>query len=301
VETLLKTCPGMKILVTSREVLGLEGECFYPVPSLSVPGNRDLKWMNAVAGYEALQLFVERSRLVSPNFDVTEENFPFVIEICNQLDGIPLAIEFAAARVDMFRVEEIVNQLNRSFDLLAGSKRSVSPRHQTLRASINWSWNLLTNSEHIFMRRLSVFPGEWTFQSARAVCACENLELMSALAKKSLIVVNQEARHETRYHFHNMVRKYAREKLLESVEEKTMRDRHLDFFLEMAQKFEPALRGVDQLSWLERLFIERDNIRAAMQWAAQTNVNAGLYLSERLQAFWENYDLPGEKRWLLMI
>ena len=116
-----------------------------------------------------------------------------------------------------------------------------------------------------------------------------------------MVVVDQEAPHETRYHFHNMVRKYALEKLLEAGEENTIRDRHLDYFLDLSRKFEPALRGVDQLFWLERLFVERDNIRAAMQWAAKTNVQAGLYLSGRLQAFWESYDLPEEKRWLLMI
>jgi predicted ATPase len=239
--------------------------------------------------------------LVSPSFDVTKENLPVIIEICDHLDGIPLAIEFAAARVDVFRVEEILEQLNHSFDLPAGSKRSRSARHQTLRASMNWSWNLLTNAERIFMQRLSVFAGGWTFEAAQIICECENLELISALVKKSLIVVDQKSRYETRYHFHNLVRKFAQEKLLEAGEEKKIRDRHLDYFLGMARKIEPVRNADEQLPWLERLFIERDNIRAAMQWAAQTNVNAGLYLAGQLRSLWQNYDLPEEKRWLLMI
>lgn len=298
-ETLLKSCPHIKILATSREVLGLEGECFYAVPSLAIPEDRGLP--DPANEFEALRLFVERSRLVSPHFNITGENAPAILEICSQLDGIPLAIEFAAARVDVLRVEEILEQLSHSFDLLAGSKRSLSPRQQTLRASINWSWNLLTSMEHILMRRLSVFAGGWTFHAARAVCECQDLEWISSLVKKSLVVVNQEGRHETRYSFHTLVRKFAQEKLVEAGEEHEIRDRHLEYFLDLARKLEPALRGVDQLLWLERLFVERDNLRAAMQWAARTNVQAGLYLSGRLQAFWENVDLPEDKRWLLMI
>jgi predicted ATPase/DNA-binding SARP family transcriptional activator len=301
IEALLKNCPNVKILTTSRVVLGLEGECVYSVPSLTSPASSELQWTDSIPEYEALRLFIERSRLVSPSFEITRESFCIVSEICSHLDGIPLAIEFAAARVDILRVEEILKQLNQSFELLAGSKRSLPPRHQTLRASIQWSWDLMTNSEQRFMRRLSVFAGGWTRDAAQSVCECENLELIGALVRKSLILVDREAGHETRYRFHNMVRKYALERLLEAGEENTIHDRHLEYFLEMSRKFEPALRGMDQLLWLERLFVDRDNIRAAIQWAAKTNVQAGLYLSGRLQAFWESYDLPEEKRWLLMI
>lgn len=301
VETLLKNCLNIKFLTTSREVLRLEGEATYPVPSLTIPSSGTTNLIDSTTRYEALKLFSERAGLVLPNFDITKENFPVIVEICNHLNGIPLAIELAAARVDIFKVEEILNQLDRSFDLLVSSKRSVLPRHQTMRVSINWSWNLLTESEQIFMRRLSVFAGGWTFNAAQAVCNGDSLELTSALVKKSLAVVNQETAHETRYDFHEMIRKYAREKLLEAGEEEIIRDRHLEYFLELSRKFEPALHGIDQLLWLKRLFVERDNIRAALQWAAKTNVSAGLYLSERLRAFWENCDLQEEKHWLLMI
>ena len=301
VETLLKNCPEVKILATSRAGLRLEGEALYHVPSLAIPGKSELRSLDELGNTESVRLFTERAALVLSGFEVTKENVGAMIDICNRLDGIPLAIELAAARVDMFNVEEILDQLERSFDLLVSSKRSLSLRHRTLRASIDWSWNLLTNSEHIFMRHLSVFAGGWTLQTAQAVCDCGSLELTSALVAKSLVVVHQEAGHETRYHFHEMVRNYAWEKLIEAGEEELIRDRHLEYFLQMAQQFEPALQGHDQLAWLERIYVERDNIRAALQWAAKTNVQAGLYLSGRLRTFWESYALEGEKRWLLMI
>jgi predicted ATPase len=257
--------------------------------------------VDELARSESVRLFAERAALVVPDFEVTKENARAMIDICRRLDGIPLAIELAAARVDMFKVDEIRDQLARSFDLLVSSQRSLSLRHRTLRASIDWSWNLLTDSEHIFMRHLSVFAGGWTLQAAQAVCDCGSLELTSALVRKSLVVVHQEEARETRYDFHEMIRNYALEKLLEASEQEFIRDRHLEYFLELSRQFEPALHGEDQLWWLERLYVERDNFRAALQWAAKTNVQAGLYLSGRLRTFWESYALEGEKRWLLMI
>ena len=301
VETLLKNCSSIKVLATSRHSLGLEGEAVYAVPALAIPRKSDLRSVDELARSESVLLFAERAALVVPEFKVTKENARAMIDICRRLDGIPLAIELAAARVDMFKVDEIRDQLARSFDLLVSSQRSLSLRHRTLRASIDWSWNLLTDSEHIFMRHLSVFAGGWTLQAAQAVCDCGSLELTSALVRKSLVVVHQEEARETRYDFHEMIRNYALEKLLEAGEQEFIRDRHLEYFLELSRQFEPALHGEDQLSWLERLYVERDNFRAALQWAAKTNVQAGLYLSGRLRTFWESYALEGEKRWLLMI
>ena len=301
VEILLKTCPNIKIIATSREVLHLEGEAFYQVPTLAVPKHRDIQSMDELAKYESIKLFAERAALVVSSFEITKENVGTIVKICNRLDGIPLAIELAAARVDIFTVDEILEQLNRSFDLLVSNTRSLWPRHQTMRASIDWGWNLLTDSERIFMRQLSVFVGGWTLQAAQAVAAGNILELTGTLVKKSFVIVHQETEHETRYDFHEMVRSYAQEKLVEAGDEETIRDRHLGYFLELSRQFEPALHGVDQHLWLERLFVERDNIRAALEWAARTNVKAGLYLSGRLQAFWENYELREKARWLLTI
>ena len=239
--SMLTGCPGVKILATSRAGLRLEGEALYHVPSLAIPRKSELRSVDELTKSESVRLFAERAALVLSGFEVTKENVGTMIDICTRLDGMPLAIELAAARVDMFNVEEIRDQLERSFDLLVSSKRSLSLRHRTLRASIDWSWNLLTDSEHIFMRHLSVFAGGWTLQAAQAICDCGSLELTSALVMKSLVVVHQEAGRETRYNFHEMVRNYAWEKLLEAGEEELIRDRHLEYFLELSRQFEPAL------------------------------------------------------------
>ena len=300
-ETLLKNCPNLKILVTSRDILRLEGEVVYHVPPLPIPEGDTTQSIEELASSESLQLFAQRAALVLSSFEITKANVGILIRICNRLEGIPLAIELAAAQVDIFTLDEILKQLNRSFDLLASTTRSALPRHQTMRASIAWGWNLLTEAERIFMRHLSVFLGGWTLQAAQAVGVKDSLERTRALWKKSFVVVHQQAGYETRYGFHEVVRSFAQEKLVEAGEEKTIRDRHLKYYLELLRQLEPARQSADQDLWLERLFVERDNIRAALEWAARTNVQAGLYISNRLRTFWENYDLREEARWLLMI
>jgi predicted ATPase/DNA-binding SARP family transcriptional activator len=300
-ETLLKNCPNIKLLATSRDLLRLDGEAVYHVPPLTIPDSHPAGSVEEVANSESVQLFAQRAALVRSSFEITKTNALTLVKICNRLDGIPLAIELAAAHVNIFTLEEILNQLNHSFDLLASNARSTLPRHQTMRASIAWGWKLLTEAERIFMRRLSVFPGGWTLQAARAIGVQDSLERTSALWKKSFVVVHQQAGYETRYGFHEVVRSFAQERLVEAGEDKTIRDRHLDYYLALLRQLEPALQSVDQDTWLERLFLERDNIRAALEWAARTNVQAGLYLSNRLRTFWETYDLREEARWLLMI
>ena len=300
-ETLLRKGPNVRILATSREILRLRGEASYYVPPLAIPQSHDTQSIDELASYEAVQLFAERASLVVSSFKITQDNAGTIVKICNRLDGIPLAIELAAAHVDIFTPVEILQQLNRSFDLLVSTTRSVLPRHKTMRTSIDWGWNLLTDSERIFMRRLSLFIGGWTLHAAQAMGVDQGRELTSILVKKSFVVVHQQSGPETRYGFHEVVRSYALENLVEAREEETMRDRHLEYFLELARKFEPALHGVDQSLWLERLFVERDNLRAALEWAARSNVRAGLYLSGRLRAFWETCSSREEARWLLAI
>ena len=151
------------------------------------------------------------------------------------------------------------------------------------------------------MRRLSVFIGGWTLHAAQGIGVKDSLERTRALWKKSFVVVHQQAGYETRYGFHEVVRSFAQQKLIEAGEEATIRDRHLEYYLELLQQLPPTLQSTDQDAWLERLFVERDNIRAALEWAARTNVEAGLYLSNRLRKFWESYRLREEARWLLMI
>ena len=300
-ETLLKACPMLKILATSRDILQLEGEAVYHVPPLTMPQSHLGPSVDQTARSEAVQLFGERAALVSSSFEITENNIETVVRICNRLEGIPLAIELAAAHADIFTPEEILNQLSNSFDLLASQTRSAMPRHQTMHASIAWGWNLLTEAERIFMRRFSVFRGGWTLHAAQGIGVKDSLERTRALWKKSFVVVHQQAGYETRYGFHEVVRSFAQEKLIEAGEEKTIRDRQLHYYLKLVQQLELTLHSTGHEKWLDRLFLERDNIRTALEWAAQTNVQAGLYISNKLRTFWESYELREEARWLLTI
>jgi predicted ATPase len=300
-EALLKNCPMIRILATSRDILRLEGEAVYHVPPLTIPESHKAQPIDEIINSESVQLFAQRASLVLSNFEITGSNAATLVKICNRLEGIPLAIELAAAHLDIFTPEEILNQLNRSFDLLASNTRSALPRHQTMHASIEWGWNLLTEAERIFMRRLSVFMGGWTLQAAQGIGVKDSLERTRALWKKSFVVVHRQAGYETRYGFHEVVRSFAQEKLIEAGEEKTIRDRQLNYYLKLLRQLELTLNSTDQDMWLDRLFLERDNIRAALEWAAKTNVEAGLYIANRLQTFWENYDLRQEARWLLKI
>ncbi|HKY54529.1 MAG TPA: BTAD domain-containing putative transcriptional regulator, partial [Anaerolineales bacterium] len=292
---LLTNCPNLKILMTSREILNMEGEAIYYPPPLSIPGDSTL--LEKLTNYESVQLFSDRASLALSSFRLTNENIQSVVEICRKVDGIPLAIELAAARINVLQVKEILNQLNESFALLASNGRRTLPRQQTLQASMDWSWGLLTDAERIFLQQLSVFAGGWTLGSAQAVCDGNVLDLTSALVKKSLIMVDQKSVGDTRYQFHEIVRQYIREKLIESGEEEDIRTRHLQYFLQLSEEAEQALRGPTQIEWISRLNDERDNVRAALEWGDKTDVEAGLYLSSRLKIFWELFDIREGAHW----
>jgi len=275
----------------------MEGEAIYYAPTLSLP-EQDERTIQKILEYESIQLFTERAALVLSSFHLTTDNMEATTNICRRLDGIPLAIEMAAARVDTLSVDEILKQLNHSFELLVGKSRNALPRHQTMRASMDWSWGLLTEPERKFMCQLSIFAGGWTLDSAQAVCERDVLDLTSALVKKSLIRVKQEAGHETRFQFHEIVRQYAYEKLVGSGEEKSLRTRHLKYFLGLSKVAEPELKGPTQIEWMARLRDERDNIRAALGWADKTDLEAGLYISSRFERFWESFDIREGNYWL---
>jgi predicted ATPase/DNA-binding SARP family transcriptional activator len=296
--TLLSNCSKLKILATSREVLNVTGEATYRMPSLSIP-EPDEASLEKLTEYESILLFSERAALASSSFRLTEENAQAVIDICRKVDGIPLAIELAAARVNMLQVSEILNQLKSSFALLSTDNRTASVRQQTLHASVDWSWSLLNEDEQTFMRQLSVFAGGWTLESAEAVCNGDVLSLTQALVTKSLIVVDQGSGRTTRYRFHEIVRQYAREKLMEASKEDEVHTRHLKYFLRLSGEAEPSLKGPAQIEvWMARLNEERDNLRAALRWADKTDVEAGLYISGRLQGFWESLNLDEGARWM---
>jgi len=296
IDVILKTCPQLKILATSREPLNMTGEAIYRVPSLGLPNQQQI--LDTFRNYESIQLFEERAQLVQFDFSLTLENAAAVAQICQRLDGIPLAIELAAAKVAVFSTEQIAKQLHDSFNLLTGGSRTALPRHQTLHASMNWSWGLLTESEQTLMRQLSVFAGGWTLESAQEIFDGDVLILMSALVKKSLIVANQETGGETRSRFHEIVRQYMREKLLEAGQEEAIRTRHLQYFLQLADQAEAGLSGSQQVEWMSLLNDERANIRVALEWADQTDLEAGLCLSGRLYRFWESFDIREGAYWL---
>jgi predicted ATPase/DNA-binding SARP family transcriptional activator len=294
---ILTHCPNIKILATSREGLSLSGEAVYTIPSLPIP-EQDHLAVEQVGEFESIRLFIERAALALTSFQLTEENIQTVIEICRKVDGIPLAIELAAARVNMLQVGEILDQLQNSLAFLANNTRMILPRHQTLRASMNWSWSLLSKEEQTFLSQLSVFAGGWTLEAAQAVCDGDALSLTAALAKKSLLVVDQKSGRETRYRFHEIVREYAMEKLAESGKHNMLRTWHLGYFLGLADRVEAELRGPALVDWMERLNDERNNLRLALHWADQIDVEAGLFLASKLMRYWESANLPEGRRWL---
>ena len=294
--SLLGNCPELHILGTSRETLNVTGEAVYTMPSLSLPES-DAP-VDELVQFESIRLFSERAALSNPSFILTPANAQPVVEICRRVDGIPLAIELAAARVNILQVEEILKQLQQSFAMLSSDSRTIMPRHQTLQASMDWGWGLLEESEQKFLCQLSVFAGGWTLESAQAVCDGDVFSLTSALVKKSLIVVDQAAGRETRYHFHEIVRQYVHEKLVKSGGESQVRTRHLGYFTNLSERAELELRGPSLVDWMERLNDERNNLRAALHWADQTDIEEGLYLSSRLMRYWESANLPEGRRWL---
>ena len=297
ITTLLTHCPNLKVLTTSREILNMEGESIYYVPSLALP-EQDERSIKKISEHESIQLFTERAALVRSSFHLTSHNIQTTVNICRRVDGIPLAIEMAAARVDILKVDEILRQLNQCFELLIGKSRTAPLRHQTMRASMDWSWGLLTEAERRLMRQLSIFAGGWTLDSAQTVCDGDVLNLTSALVKKSLIVVNQDTGRETRYRFHEIVRQYSYEKLVEAGEEANIRTNHLKYFLQFSEQAETALRGSAQMDWYARLEFERDNIRAALVWADESDVETALYILGNLDRFWDGFALREGSYWL---
>ncbi|HEV2742974.1 MAG TPA: tetratricopeptide repeat protein, partial [Rubrobacter sp.] len=270
-EALLHSCPALRVLATSREALGITGEVAWPVPSLSLPDLRRLPDLESLPRYESARLFVERARAVKPNFELTEQNAAAVAQVCYRLDGIPLAIELAAARTKVLPVEEISGRLDDCFRLLAAGGRTAMPRHRTLHATMDWSHDLLWERERTLFRRLSVFTGGFSLEAAESVCAGSGLEragvleLVSNLVDKSLIRAREE-RGKARYHLLETIRQYGLEKLSESGEAGDLQERHAEYFLALAEDAEPELKGARQVAWLEGLERERDNLRVAMDW-----------------------------------
>lgn len=297
---LLRACPGITILATSRESLNVRGEQTYRVPSLALP---DLSEMNqgtfntpeAISRFEAVRLFSDRALLVKPSFIVTNANALALAQVCAQLDGIPLAIELAAARVRSLSVEQINERLDSRFRLLTSGDRSVLPRQQTLRALIDWSYDLLRENEKMLLCRLSVFVGGWTLSASEKVCGFapleewEVLDLLTSLVDKSLVQVDEVAG-STRYGLLETVRQYGIERLRANGESEVLAMRHLNWYLTLAEEAETKLGGPEQVDWLNRLEVEHGNLRAALHLAAERVEPASLLclrLAGALARFWE--------------
>jgi predicted ATPase/class 3 adenylate cyclase/DNA-binding CsgD family transcriptional regulator len=294
VQGLLQAAPNLRILATSREPLSVAGEVLWSVPTLSVPTGSATPIAGHLLSYDAVKLFVDRATSVRSTFTVNDASVASVAEICRQLDGIPLAIELAAARVPMLTVEQIASRLSDRFDFLTTGSRSALPRHRTLRAAMDWSYDLLPPLERVLLQRISVFAGGWTLDAAEAICAGgpigggEVLDLLAQLIHKSLVMVDSADAVAARYRLLETVRQYAGEKLVASDEAILVRARHRDWFLHLAEQAEPQLRGPHQAAWLERVAAELDNLRAAMEWCGNLEGDSllGLRIATSLGLFW---------------
>jgi len=269
---LLSACPLLAVLATSREPLGIQGEVAWRVPSLRLPDEKEPPPVDSLQEYDAVRMFVERATSVRPNFALSPGNVEAVTQICRRLDGIPLAIELAAARIRVLGPDQIALALDDRFRLLTGGSRTVMPRQQTLRASVQWSHGLLTDAERIVFRRLSAFAGGFTLDAAESVAsgdgidAYEVLDLLTSLVDRSLVVADEFAG-RARYRMLETMRQFAGERLLEAGEAPAVRDRHLARYLAFAEQAKPHLVTRDQIAWLEQIEQERDNLRAALEWA----------------------------------
>jgi predicted ATPase/DNA-binding SARP family transcriptional activator len=328
-ERLLGSCPGLRILATSREALRLAGEVVWPVPPLSLPPPPSSRPFTVppvaeLLGYGAVQLFVERAAQIRPDFRWTTGSARLAAEICRRLDGIPLAIELAAARVTALSLEQIADRLARApqtrFQLLRGGTRTALPRHQTLWALIDWSYDLLSEEERTLLRRLSVFAGSWTLEAAEAVCgegevasrqsgalrAIDHresglptwdlrlatdgvLDLLAALVEKSLVIHEQPGEGGGRYRLLETIRQYAAERLVEQGETDAARDRHSRFFVRLAEAGAAGRLESRQSRWLDRLEAEHENLRAAAEWASERGQEEiQLRMVVALWGFWMN-------------
>lgn len=290
-DAILRSCPQVITVSTSREPLGIAGETIYRVPSLSLPDLTKPQSPESLSQFESVRLFVDRAGQVHTGFEVTNQNAPALASLCHRLDGIPLAIELAAARVRSLSVEDINARLDQRFRLLIGGSKTSVPRQQTLRALIDWSYDLLNDAERSLLRRLSVFSGGWTLGSAEQVCSDEltddwqMLDLQSSLCDKSLVAAEPSGS-SVRYRLLETVRQYAKDRLLEAGDGAVWRDRHLAHYRALAEEAAPQLFGPDQRSWLDKLETEHDNIRAALGGNEQRNTMDSLRLAGSLWLFW---------------
>jgi non-specific serine/threonine protein kinase len=287
---LLSTAPGLHVLATSREAVGVPGEIVIPVQSLAVPD--EAADVSALADFAAVRLFVERARAIQPDFDITPANAEAVVDIVRHLDGIPLALELAAARVKVLSPEQIARRLSDRFRILRGGPRTALPRQQTLRAAMDWSYDLLDDLERALFRRLSVFMSSCTLDAVEAICDRDGIEalgvldVMGRLVDKSMVVVI-EGPAENRYRLLETVRQYGRERLEEAGESDTTRASHRDWCLSIVEAAADHVRGGQQQArWLELLELQHDDIHTALEWSWSRADTTGLRIAVGAAWFW---------------
>jgi predicted ATPase len=307
VTELLSTAPNLKVLATSRIPLRLYGEHEYAVPPLALPDPERLPPVERLTHYEAVRLFVERAQAAKADFSVTNENAPAVAEICHRLDGLPLAIELAAARIKVLSPQKMLERLGNRLKLLTGGPRDLPERQRTLRSTIEWSYGLLEEGEKVLFARLSVFARGRTLEAIEAICDAEDdlhvdvLDGLSSLVDKSLLKQEEGVVGEPRFVMLETIHEFAREKLQGSGEAEEVRRLHAEYFLALAEEAEPAVEGAQQPAWVERLEEEHDNIRTALSWSLGQGEEAELALrmGAALGEFWNLRGYYGEgRRWL---
>jgi|SRR5579859_1350881 len=292
-EDVLRGCPQVCLLASSRELLGVGGERALLVPSLRSPAPDEPLSPDRLREFEAVRLFLDRAAATAPRFALTSANAEAIVQICQRLDGIPLALELAAARLRMLPVEQLAARLDDAFRLLTGGSRTALPRHQTLQALIDWSYDLLPPAEQVLLRRLAAFAGGWTLEAAETVCAGKELEpaavaeLLGRLIDKSLVLVEERAG-VARYRLMETVRQYAQAKLAVGGEADEVRGRHTAYYLALTGDGGPQLTYMVQPAWLDRMEQEHDNLRAALAWclSAPDRAELGLRLASRLMWYW---------------
>jgi predicted ATPase/DNA-binding CsgD family transcriptional regulator len=307
VNELLDSCPRVCILATSREALGVEGEIRWLVPPLSVPELEPTRPSSEeLEAFESVRLFVERARGRDPSFTLGPHNAVAVAEVCRRLEGIPLAIELAAARVGTLSIEQISERLEGSLELLTHGGRTAVSRQQTLRGALRWSYDLLSEPERKAFRRLSVFAGGWNLDASEAVASGEGvaqsevMESLSGLVEKSLVVAKEAVQGSMRYRLLEPIRQYALEKLEESGQAEAAKHAHARYFLALSEEAEPELLGPREAQWYERLEEEHDNIRAVLSWSLEgADPESGLRLAGAIWWFWHRHGHLREGiRWL---
>jgi len=305
-DALLSVAPGLKVLATSRTPLGLYGEHEFPVGPLSLPDTGSLPSVEHLTRYEAVRLFVERARAIRPDFSLTEENAPAVVEICARLDGLPLAIELAAARIKLLSPQAMLSRLDSRLKLLTGGARNLPERQRTLRNAIAWSYEMLDEGEKTLFARLAAFSGGSTLEAVEAVCDPRGdlpedaLDVVSSLLDKSLLRQEEGQGAEPRLMMLETIREFALEKFEESDDTEAIRCAHAEYFLALAEEAEPELWGPEDAAWLNQLEQEHDNMRAALSWAiGHEEAELALRLGGALRWFWNMGGYYGEGRsWL---